>query len=150
VYQCALPPQAITCVRVAKAGRALPAAVDPRVQHLFTDWLAVLTDRQAAFSVAAAKPVAEAVGACYSVEPTTVALQSPIEASILCYDPAGLLTAAKGKFGTLSLAGQPTPAPQSAPLPGPVVSGPPLPTAAPTPSPSGSPSPTPSATRKRN
>jgi hypothetical protein len=150
VFQCALPPRGIACVRIAKASRSVPDAVDPGVQHVFIDWLDVLTDRQAAFSAAAAKQLAGTTGACYSIEPTTVALQSPIDASILCYDPAGVLTAARGRFGTLVLAGPPAAAPATAALPGPTSPGPPLPVAAPpTASASPSPTPRPSPTGKR-
>jgi len=135
VYQCSTA----GCSRIARAAGDVPAAYDPKVQHAFTDWPAVLTDRTAPISVAPAKPVPGAAGGCFSVEPTAVALAPPIEAGIFCYDDSGLPTAVVGRFGTLVLAGAPAPAPPTATLPGPPSAGPPLGLAAPPPPPSTAP-----------
>jgi hypothetical protein len=132
VYQCA----AAGCVRVGRSAGSLPPEYDPKVQHAFTDWPGVLTDRGAPLSVAAAKQVGAAAGACFSVEPTSVALAPPIEAGIFCYDEHGVATAVVGRFGTLVLAGAPGPAPQTALLAGPVITGPALGSTAPSPPPS--------------
>jgi hypothetical protein len=140
LYQCVLATNAATvstCVRVAGHGGALPAAADPRVEHAFTDWLDVLTDRDVAISVTAAQTLPGARGACFSVEPTAVSLVSAIDAGIYCYDSDGTLTGVRCAFGTLLLATAAGPAPASVTLPGPVAPGTPLPTAAP-PAPSGS------------
>jgi hypothetical protein len=141
-YQCdlAVPP---SCVQVSAAGGAVPAAVDPRVEHPFVDWLDVLTDRQAPLSVAAAPALPGSRGTCFSVEPTAAGLLAPMDAGVYCYDPDGTLTAVRAGFGTLVLATAVSPGPATVPLPGPVGGGAPLPTAAPPPPPP--PSPTPSA-----
>ena len=151
LFQCnlAAPP---VCTRVAPAGGAMPAAVDPRVQHPFVDWLDVLTDRQAPLSVATAAPLRGSRGACFSVEPTAAGLLAPMDAGVYCYDPDGTLTAVRAGFGTLTLATPVSPAPPTALLPGPVGGTAPLPTAAPPPpppSPSPSPVPTPTPSRTR-
>lgn len=136
VYQCVLPfpgQPGGQCVRVGDRDRPVPSRVDPRVQHAFTDWLDVLTDRRAAVSVAAASVPAGARGACFSLEATTASLAPPVDAGIYCYDPDGTLTALVAGFGRLTLAAPVGPAPPTAPLPGPVVAGEPYPVAAPSP-----------------
>jgi hypothetical protein len=136
LYQCGAP----GCVRVA--GR-LKAAYDPRVQHPFTDWLAVLTDEDAALAVSPAKNPQGVRGQCYSVESSSASLAAPLDLGVYCYAEDGTLTGATLGFGTLVLEGDPAQGPASVQLPGPVVGGNPLPMAAPpSPSPlSGSPSP---------
>jgi hypothetical protein len=134
VYQC-VRGSATSCVR---AGGALPASADPRVQHVFTDWLNVLTDRQAALSVAASPALTGTKGSCFSVEPTAVSMIVPVDAGIYCYAADGMLTAARVGFGSLVLATAVNPAPATVTLPGPVVAGAPVQTAAPPPPPSAS------------
>lgn len=133
-YQCSLPspyyPEPPTCVRVSGPGQPLPAEIDPRLQHLFTDWPEVLTDRRAPLAVSAAR-LAGAQGSCFSVESTATSVAPPMDAGIYCYAPDGTLTAARLPAGTLALAGTPTAAPATIALPGPVVQREPLPVAAP-------------------
>jgi hypothetical protein len=149
LFQCSLGPAAGTagarpdlgpitagCVKVDTLG----PTTDPRVEHLFTDWIDALRDRQNALSVAAAPLLPGAVGACYSVESTSAALAPPVDPGVYCYRSDGLLTAAKVSFGTLTITGTVGAAPPSVTMPGPVVTRPPLPLTAP-PVPSGSPSP---------
>jgi hypothetical protein len=134
LYQCRLPGSGTTsasCVQVTGSGGVLPSGVDPQLQHPFTDWLDVLTDRRAALSVAAAQPLPGARGTCFSVEPTAAALLAPIDAGIYCYDPDGTLTAVRAGFGTLVLNTPVSPAPPTAVLPGPITTGDPLPLVAP-------------------
>ncbi|HEX6500201.1 MAG TPA: hypothetical protein VF054_14395 [Micromonosporaceae bacterium] len=128
LFQCALAPTP-SCVRVAAPDGAVPAHADPRVEHLFTDWLGVLTDRAAAVSVARAV-LPGARGDCFSVEPNSASLVAPVDPGIYCYDTDGTLTAAKFRFGTITLATVGA-APPSVTLPGPVVAAAPLPTKAP-------------------
>ena len=139
LYQCALTAPG-GCVRVANPDGALPARNDPRVQHLFTDWLGALGNRDAALSVATAAPLPGARGQCFSVEANSAALTPPVDPGVYCFDEKGTLTAAALAFGTVTLASPLAPAPPSVTLPGPVVPGSPLGTAAPPPSPSASPS----------
>jgi hypothetical protein len=148
LFQCALPsaerPVQPACVRVADPDGALDRAIDPRVQHPFTDWREVLTDRTAPLSVSTAEPLPGASGACFSVETTTASVNAPLDAGIYCYAPDGTFTGAKVSFGTLLLAGAPSGAPPAITLPGPVVAQEPLGMDAPPP-PTATPSATPSA-----
>jgi hypothetical protein len=135
IYQCALPsasrPDPAGCVRVAPPDGRLAAAVDPRVQHVFTDWLTVLTDHEAPLSVSTSKPPRGARGSCFSVDSTSASLLAPLEIGIYCYDADGTLTAARLALGTLLLAGTPAAAPPTIALAGPVNGGEPLKMAAP-------------------
>ncbi len=132
VFQCTS-----SCVWVAAPGEPIPAEIDPRVHHLFTDWLDVLLDRQAALSVAPADPLPGSQGTCYSVEPTTVSLTPPMDSGIYCYLDNGVLTAAQFSPGVLVLIGEPGPAPESVALPAPIAPAgtSPVPTSPPPPSP---------------
>jgi hypothetical protein len=121
----------VGCVRVDR----LTGGTDPRVQHVFADWLDVLRDRAAALAVAAAEPLSEVDEACYAVEPSAASLLSPVDAGIYCFRADGTLTGARLGFGTLVLSDHTPAAPPEIDLPGPVVEGEPLPTAPP-PSPS--------------
>ena len=127
------------CVKV----RRLNASTDPRVHHLFTDWIDPLVDRATALSVAAVAAPPETRGSCYSVESNSASLAPPVDPGIYCYESDGMLTAARVGFGTLALAGAVAPAPPSVAMPAPAVSREPLPLAAPPPPP---PSPSPSGT----
>lgn len=132
VHQCALPSAGQPggqCVRVGHRDRPVPARVDPRVQHAFTDWLDVLTDRRAAVSVATAAVPAGFRGTCFSLEATAASLAPPVDAGIYCYDPDGMLTGLVAAFGRLALAAPPGPAPPTVALPGPVVAAEPYPVA---------------------
>ncbi|MGW4466077.1 hypothetical protein [Micromonospora sp. NPDC004704] len=144
IFQCALTstrrPDPPTCVKVAAPGKALPANIDPRVQHVFTDWRRVLIDRQASLAISTTKALPNSRGACFSVDSTAASLSAPLDIGIYCFDTDGTLTAAKVSFGTLLLTGNPTAAPPTVTLPGPVVPGQALRTAAP-PTPSASPTP---------
>ncbi len=135
LYQCALGATP-GCVRVGGPGSALPARYDPRIEHLFTDWLGVFTDRQAAISVAGTPTLPGVAGDCYSIEPNSAALAAPVDPGIYCYNPDGTLTGAALAMGTLVLSGVPAPAPATVTLPAPVVPGSPLPMSSPPPSPS--------------
>jgi hypothetical protein len=144
LYQCALGATP-GCVRVAAPDGTVPAAADPRVQYLFTSWLRILADRQQAIAVNPAAALPGSTGQCFSVEPNSAALASPVDAGIYCYADDGTLTAATLGMGSFVLAGPPGPAPATITLPGPVTPGPAVGTASPPPPPS----PTPSTGRSR-
>ncbi|NLU80329.1 hypothetical protein HCA58_18490 [Micromonospora sp. HNM0581] len=135
LYQCALPsavrPEPAVCVRLGEPDDTLPRRLDPRVQHPFTDWLDVLTDRRAPLSVSPAMAPPEATGTCYSVETTAASINPPLDVGIYCFDADGTPTGVRVAFGTLTLAAPPEPAPGTVQLPGPVVEGEPLGLAAP-------------------
>lgn len=154
-YQCTLA-LGSGCVRIAAKGAKLPSAVDPRVHYPFTTWMDLLTDRQVALSIAPAPALPGSSGDCFSVEPTSAAMQPVIDSSVLCYTGDGTLTMARAPFGTLALNGAPTPAPGTVTLAGPVTNAAPLSTAAPSPPPAtaspGAPTPSrpkPSVTSKK-
>ncbi len=138
LFECRLGPPT-NCFRLGNPDTTFPAATDPRVHHVFTDWLRALGNRDAAISVDSAAPLPGARGQCFSVEPNSAALASPVDPGVYCYNDKGTLTAAALTMGTLTLAAAPAPAPATVVLPGPVVPGGALSTAAP-PSPSPSPS----------
>ena len=94
------------------------------MQHVFTDWREVLTDRQASLAVSTSLPLPNSRGACFSVDSTAASLSAPLDVGIYCFDTDGTLTAARVAFGTLLLTGTPTAAPPTVTLPGPVVAGP--------------------------
>ncbi|PWR16071.1 hypothetical protein DKT69_07720 [Micromonospora sicca] len=127
LFQCALPsagrPEPASCVRLGDPDDAVPRRLDPRVQHPFTDWLEVLTDRRAPLAVSPATTPTGATGQCYSVESTSASLNAPLDVGIYCYRPDGTPTAVRADFGTLRLAGEPGPAPATVQLAGPVVDG---------------------------
>ncbi|SCL14958.1 hypothetical protein [Micromonospora inyonensis] len=140
-FQCALPsatrPGPAGCVRLGDPDDTIPRRLDPRVQHPFTDWLDVLTDRQAPLAVSVSRPLPGATGTCYSVESTSASLNPPLDVGIYCYDTDGTPTAVRTALGTLRLAGPPGPAPATVQLAGPVTEGEPVEAAAPTPGESG-------------
>jgi len=129
VYQCTVssPQQPITptCVRVADPGKKVPAEYDPEVERLFRPALTVFTDRQAPLSVGAVQPLAGAKGSCFSVDTIAAALSAPVDVGIYCYQPDGLLTAARVDFGTLTLVSTGA-GPATVTLPGAEVPGQPM------------------------
>ncbi|HEX8628722.1 MAG TPA: hypothetical protein VF755_11180 [Catenuloplanes sp.] len=139
LFQCALPsaqrPAEAACVRVADPGGRVPARADPRVQHPFTDWVDVLTDRQAPLSVSAAPALSGTRGECFVVESISASMTAPLDVGVYCFAKNGLLTGAKLQLGTLRLIGEPAAPPRSVTLPGPVVPGNPLGMATPPPPP---------------
>jgi hypothetical protein len=127
------------CVRVAGRNGDLLGDADPWVQHIFVDWLEVLTDRTAAIAVTTAKGLRGVPGDCFSVESNSASLAEPLDVGIYCYGADGMLTGARLGFGTLRLTGEPAPPPPSVTLPGTVVDGEPLPIASPPPPPTTAP-----------
>lgn len=155
LYQCVLGPAAGTAGQRPDLGPITPGCVktkltgktDPRVQHIFTDWIDPLIDRATALSVATATPLPGAEGTCYSVESNSAALTPPVDPGIYCYRADGVLTAARVGFGTLKLTGAVAAAPPSVTMPAPAVTRTPLPVIAPAP-PKPSATPTGSASAK--
>ncbi|WP_323373579.1 hypothetical protein, partial [Plantactinospora alkalitolerans] len=135
-FQCSLPsagqPGSPGCVRVADPGQSLDAGIDPRMQHPFTDWPEVLTDRQAPLAISTTT-LPGARGTCFAVESTSASVSPPLDSGIYCYAPDGTLTAARLPAGTLTLTGTPTAPPATVSLPGPLVDREPLRIAAPPP-----------------
>jgi hypothetical protein len=135
LFQCSLPsparPDPADCVRVGGPDQRLRSGIDPRVQHPFTDWQRVLTDRQAALSVAVSPTLPGVSGTCFAVESTSASLSPPLDIGIYCYDTDGTITGARLAYGTLILTVAPTAPPATVTLPGPVVDREPLRMAAP-------------------
>ncbi|MDY7084774.1 MAG: hypothetical protein SYR96_06675 [Actinomycetota bacterium] len=138
VYQCTLGSQSNpinpTCVKVAKAGKRVPADYSPKVERLFRQWLPVFTDRQAALSVAEVPPLAGAKGTCYSIDSISASLADPVDIGIYCYADDGVLAAARVGFGELKVTDQ-IAGPATVTLPGPETAGPPMGMDAPPPPP---------------
>ncbi|MBM0258779.1 hypothetical protein JNW89_20390, partial [Micromonospora sp. 4G55] len=127
-------PEAASCVRLGDRDDAVPRRLDPRVQHPFTDWLEVLTDRRTPLAVSPATAPAGVAGTCYAVETTSASLNPALDVGIYCYEPDGTPTYVRAALGTLTLAAPPGPAPATVPLAGPVVNAEPLDLEAPEPS----------------
>jgi hypothetical protein len=148
LYECALGPAAgagtiVVEPRCSKV--TLSSSTDPRVQHLFTDWIDELTDRDIAISVDTAPVLAGAKGSCFSVESNSAQLAPPVDPGVYCYDSDGTLTGARLGFGTLILTTS-SGAPTTITMPAPITPGtalpqkaPPRPSPTPSASPSGSP-----------
>jgi hypothetical protein len=126
-----LGPLAPACVAVAE----LAPIDDPRVQHVFTDWIDPLVDRSSALSVSATS-LPGVAGSCFRVESVAVALAPPLDPGVYCYADDVLLTGASVAFGTLVLAGVAEPAPPTVARPAPLVTGATVPVEAPPPPPS--------------
>lgn len=142
LYHCTLPtpPQPTRCVAVS----GLTEETDPRVHHLFSDWLDVLRDRSAPVAVSGA-PVPEGVGGqCFSVQPSAASLVPPLDPGIYCFDSDGTLTGAQLPLGTITLIGSDPATPDTVTLPGPVVEESPPSLVAPSPTATPSETPTPS------
>ncbi|NHO84423.1 hypothetical protein [Micromonospora sp. CMU55-4] len=137
LFQCALPSagwtQAASCVRLGDADDAVPRRLDPRVQHPFTDWLEVLTDRRAPLAVSPAAPLPSVTGRCYSVDTTSASLNAPLDVGIYCFREDGTPAAVRAGFGTLTLTGEPGAAPGTVELAGAVTDGEPVSRDAPSP-----------------
>ena len=135
-----LPPVLPGCVKVSR----MTERTDPRVQHIFTDWIDPLVDRATALSVAATGRLPGADdGRCFSVESNSAALAPPVDPGVYCYRADGTLTAARVRFGTLRLAGPVGGAPSTVAMPAPRVDADPLPIKAPPPPTTAPPSATP-------
>lgn len=142
-FQCVLSGGPQRCVRIAAATGTVPDGSDPRIQHLFTDWLDVLLNRDAPLSIATDDAPDGVRGACFSVESNAVVLPAPISTGLYCFAEDGTLTAANVNFGKVRIVGDPLPATATATLPAPVSEGAPLgmgtpPKPKPKPSPGGS------------
>lgn len=141
-FQC-VQGRRVVCTDIAREDGSIPGRYDPRVQHVFTDWLDILRDRDVPVSVAYTKalPGAGKESSCYSLERNSVAVAVPIPASVYCLRADGTITAVRSDFGTLRLSGEPAAAAANTKLPGDVVDDTPLSTAPP-------PKPTPTKTPK--
>ncbi|MFI5932412.1 hypothetical protein [Actinoplanes sp. NPDC051494] len=140
VFQCAIPSVTnptltSTCVKVAEKDERIPKKYDPRIERVFQQWLPVFTDRQSALSVTTAQPLAGSSGTCYSIDSIAASLSAVVDVGIYCYADDGLLTAARVKFATITIAGAPAAAPATIDLPGPVSGGEPMGMASPPPPP---------------
>jgi hypothetical protein len=125
------------CVKASAAGRPLPSRIDPQIEHIFTDWLDVMTDRDSPISVFQAAPLPNSTGSCFSIEPISASIAPPMSAGIFCFQADGTITAAAIAHNRLTLAGAVGSAAATNPLPGGVINGPLAPVKAPDPASSG-------------
>ncbi|QLQ40223.2 hypothetical protein [Micromonospora robiginosa] len=130
LFQCALPSTARVlpagCVRLGDTDDAVPRRLDPRVQHPFTDWLEVLTDREAPLAVSPATPPAGVTGRCYAVDSTAASMNAPLDVGVYCFGEDGTPLAVRAAFGSLTLTGRPGPAPATVELAAAVTEGEPV------------------------
>ncbi|WP_162908112.1 hypothetical protein, partial [Allorhizocola rhizosphaerae] len=111
LHQCALPTGAEPRSGCVKLDGGLPKTSDPKLSHLFTDWLDLFTELRQALSVSVLpKPLEGATGDCFAIESSAVSLQMPLDAGIYCYERDGTLSAAKFGGSTMVLSGRPGPA----------------------------------------
>jgi hypothetical protein len=108
----------------------LAKTTDPSLHHVFFDSIDPLLDRGSALSVAATAALPDTTGSCFSVESTSAALAPPVLTGTYCYRADGILTGARVKVGTLTLASV-ADAPPSVAMPAPAVTATPLPLVAP-------------------
>jgi hypothetical protein len=125
------------CVTAAAAGKSLPKRADPMLEHVFTDWLDVMIDRNSPILVFQAAQLPNSTGDCFSIEPSSASLAPPMSAGIFCFLSDGTLTAAAIAHNRLTIVGTPGAAPATNPLPGGLITGPIAPIIAPDPVPSG-------------
>lgn len=80
---------------------------DPRFEHVFDDWLSILSSSSAALSVTTVKKKTGALagvkGTCFSVEGVTASLKPPVDPGTYCFDD-GTVTAAQFSGAVMILA----------------------------------------------
>jgi hypothetical protein len=118
------------CTKVAAAGHTVPSRYDPIMEHPFTDWLTILSSRNAPVSVFNAQPVTGAAGTCFSIEPSAASLAPVVQAGIFCFLANGTLTSMTLANSSLTMVGTPAPGAPTNTLPGPITPGPAVPTRA--------------------
>jgi hypothetical protein len=124
------------CVKAAAAGKSLPKRADPTLEHIFTDWLDVMIDRNSPILVFQASQLPNSTGDCFSIEPSSASLAPPMSAGIFCFLSDGTLTAIATVHNPLTIVGTPGAATATNPLPGGLITGPIAPIIAPDPVPS--------------
>ena len=131
-YQC-VDQDEIVCVNVAGKDGKVPSAVDPRVQHIFTDWLDVLLKRNAPLAVTKISRIdgASKDSDCFKLRRNSVTVSAPLPDSVYCIEPNGTITAVDTTFGTLTLDGELLDASSKITLPGKTANDKPLGTSPP-------------------
>ena len=97
----------------------IPAAYDPVVEHPFTDWLTVLSNRNAPISVFAATKLPARPARCFSVEPSAASLAPVVDPGIFCFHTGRHPDRGPLGVGTLTLIGTPAAGPPDEHAPGP-------------------------------
>lgn len=105
------------CAPIEVKDEAIPAKIDPVVQHVFTDWLDVFLNRSSPISVARTDRIKGVKGQCFWLERNSVTVSSPVPNGVYCLRTDGIITAVKADFGLLRLDGEPRPAPSKLKLP---------------------------------
>lgn len=143
-YQC-VDQDEVVCVNVADKDGKVPSSYDPRVQHVFTDWLDVLLERNAPLAVTKIKRIkgASKDSDCFSLRRNSVRVSAEIPDSVYCIEPNGTITAVDTTFGKLRLDGELLDASPRITLPGKTTNEKPLGTSPP-------PKPSPSKSNKKD
>ena len=111
------------CVKAAAAGKSLPKRADPVLEHIFTDWLDVMIDRNSPILVFQAAPVAQLDGRLLFDRAELGIPCAADERRDLLLRPDGTLTAAAIAHNRLTIVGTPGAAPPTNPLPGGLITG---------------------------
>lgn len=100
---CTVVPTPVTCLKVAGPGKGLPAVFDAGLQHVFSDYLVLLSRVGADYTVTEAI-AGSAGGQCFDVSP--VASPAPtgaVAAGTYCFGPDGVPTRVTYPSGSLVL-----------------------------------------------
>lgn len=101
IFRCISTTTGKGCLLAAKPGEDLPN--DPRLQHVFGDWLPKLANRSAALSIEATTTFGTVRGDCFSLERVTSSVAPPVDTGVYCFDADGLVTGVRLDAGTLEL-----------------------------------------------
>jgi hypothetical protein len=89
---CTLVPKPVTCLIVAGPGKPVPAVFDAGLQHVFTDYMTVLSKPSAKYTVTSAATSGEDT-ACFAVRSTaTPAPANAVANGTYCFAADGVIT----------------------------------------------------------
>jgi hypothetical protein len=120
-FQCSLGGGMPGCSEVAKRGTSLPIALDPRLQHVFTDWPAKLADPSTAITVSVPSIRPTTQGDCFQIDPVSASMDPAVDSGVYCFASNGTVTGVRLANGTLVLTAT-SPPPATLDLPAPIAS----------------------------
>ncbi|MDX6275469.1 MAG: hypothetical protein QOJ92_2679 [Frankiales bacterium] len=108
---CTIAPTPMTCLLVALGNKPVPPLFDAGLQHVFSDYLVVLSKPSTAVRVSAAVAESPQDGACFRVAPTKAPLV--VATGTYCIAPDGVVTRVIYPSGQVVLSSR-GPAPRAA------------------------------------
>lgn len=100
---CTVVPKPVTCLKVAGPGKGVPAVFDAGLQHVFSDYLVLLSRGGPAYTVTDALP-GSGGGQCFDVAlAASPAPAGAVAAGTYCFDPDGVPTRVTYPSGSLVL-----------------------------------------------